>query len=399
MILESIISTLLSIASPTSATIVFAGDAMQHQKQLDVATSEGKYDFTACFEEIAPWVSQADYAVVNLETPLGDSNFSGYPQFNAPYAYGEALKAAGFDMMLTANNHTLDRRDAGLRRTIALLDSLQVDHIGTYGNPAERKKAIPFIKNIKGFKVGFLNYTYGTNGISPQGDVVVDLIDREKIKNDIKATRDAGAELVVVAIHWGIEYVLLPPAEVKATADFLCAQDVDMVIGGHPHVIQPMEVRQNTTTGKPVLLVYSMGNLISNMTTRDTRGGAMVKTVIERDADGNARFGSAEYMPHFTVPGTSVTNNYRVVMLPTNECVNTSIPASWRSHANAWLNSVIPVFDKNNINVPRAGNGRSLTSTQPDETKDSSQITPSRFLNGALKSILSLMAQQHLLML
>lgn len=355
MILETLVATVLAAANPQPATIVFAGDAMQHQKQFDVAaTGKGKYDYSQCFAEIAPWVSEADYAVVNLETPLGDRNFSGYPMFNAPASYAVALKDAGFDMMLTANNHTLDRRDAGLRRTIQILDSLQLDHVGTYPNADARKKAIPYIKDIKGYKVGFLNYTYGTNGITVQGDVVVDLIDKQKITNDIAATRKAGAEIVVVAIHWGIEYVLLPPESVKKLADFLCQQDVDMVIGGHPHVIQPMEVRQNPTTGRPVLLVYSMGNLISNMTTRDTRGGAMVKTTIDRDKDGKAYFKAAEYMPHFTVPGTSATNNFRVVMLPEGTPVESVVPAAYQSHARAWLGSSIPVFDKHNKNVPRA---------------------------------------------
>ena len=356
-IINSIIATTLGLSLPQpEATIIFAGDAMQHGKQLQMADAgNGKYDFSGSFSPIADWVSEADYAVVNLETPLGDSNFSGYPQFNAPVAYAEALKDAGFDLFLLANNHLLDRRDKGLRRTVALLDSLGVDNIGAYSNAEYRKNKMPFIKDIAGFKVGMLNYTYGTNGIKIQEDVVIDMIDNDKMAADIKATRDAGAELVVVNIHWGEEYMLLPPQSVKRIADFLCKQDVDMVIGGHPHVIQPMEVRQNPTTGKPILLVYSMGNLISNMTKPvASRGGAMVKTVINRDENGNARFSSAEYMPHFTVPGKSHQDTYRVIMLPTDDKVDSDIPSEYRSVARSWLETVIPVFDKNNINVTRA---------------------------------------------
>lgn len=393
MILESILSAFLSFSAPSSASIVFAGDAMQHRKQLEVAVlPDGSFDYSMCFKEITPWVSKADYAVVNLETPLGDNDFSGFPRFNSPVSYAEALKAAGFDMMLTANNHTLDRRDAGLRRTIAALDSLKVDHIGTYNSAADREKAIPFIKDIKGFKVGFLNYTFGTNGIPVQGDVVVDIIDRSQIKKDIKATREAGAELVIVNMHWGEEYILLPPAHVRSMADFLCKEDVDMVIGGHPHVIQPMEVRDNPTTGRPVLLVYSMGNLLSNMMTRDTRGGAMVSTIIERDENGVARFSSAEYMPHFTVPGTSVSDNFRVVLLPDNGCVNTSIPAAWRGHANAWLNAAIPVFEKHNKDVPRAGSTTEKTDTQAGKK-------PYLSMADYVPPLLWLLARQHLVIL
>lgn len=355
MLFETLISALLALVQPQTASIVFAGDAMQHKKQLELADhGKGVYDYSRCFAEIAPWVSAADYAVVNLETPLGDRNFTGYPCFNAPAAYAEALRDAGFDLMLTANNHTLDRRDAGLRRTVQILDSLNLDHIGTYPTASARADAIPFIRNIKGYKVGFLNYTYGTNGIPVQGSVVVDMIDKDRIVKDIAATRKAGAEIVAVTIHWGVEYVLLPPAQVRQLADFLCRQDVDLVIGGHPHVIQPMEIRHNPATGRPVLLVYSMGNLISNMTTRDTRGGAMVRAVLERDSVGTARVGYAEYMPHFTVPGSSVTDNFRVVMLPEGEAIDSVIPVRWRPQARAWLNSALPVFDRHNRKVPRA---------------------------------------------
>ena len=355
MIFEAILVTFMAACPSPEATLVFAGDAMQHKKQIEVARgTDGTYSFDNCFDEIAPWVSEADYAVVNLETPLGDGNFTGYPCFNAPTSYAEALRKAGFDLMLTANNHTLDRRDAGLRRTIQILDSLKVDHIGTYISAEKRADAIPFIRDIKGYKVGFLNYTYGTNGIPVQGNVVVDLIDRDRMARDVKATREAGAEIVVLTVHWGIEYVLLPPAQVKALADYLTGLDVDMVIGGHPHVVQPMEIRENPATGKPVLLVYSMGNLISNMATRDTRGGAMVRATIERDKTGKARLKGAEYMPHFTVPGTSRKNNFRVVPLPEGTAVDSVIPSAYAPRAKAWLNAAQSVFDKHNRSVPRA---------------------------------------------
>ena len=354
MFLGTFIASLLATLFQPSATIVFAGDAMQHQRQLDAAHSSAGYNYDQCFEDIAPWVSEADYAVVNLETPLGEKNFTGYPCFNSPKEYAAALKNAGFDLFLTANNHTLDRRDAGLKQTIATLDSLHVDHIGTYMNRDARNSALPFIKEINNFKVAFLNYTYGTNGISPREPVVVDLIDKTLITNDIKNARDAGAEIVVVTIHWGIEYVLLPPAQVKQLADFLCKQDVDMVIGGHPHVIQPMEIRDNPTTGRQVLLVYSMGNLISGMRTRDTRGGAMVKATLQRDDNGKAYFSEAQYMPHFTIPGTSPENNFRVVLIPENEDIKNKVPAQWQPQANAWYSSSIPVFEKHNKGVNRA---------------------------------------------
>lgn len=157
------------------AEIVFAGDAMQHQAQIDAARRGGDvYDYDECFAAIAPEIMSADYAVVNLETPLGSRGFSGYPCFNAPVAFAESLRDAGFDMMLTANNHTLDRRDRGLHATIDSLDAIGVSHIGTYHDASARDSIVPMVKDISGIKVGFLNYTYGTNGISVVGKAVVD---------------------------------------------------------------------------------------------------------------------------------------------------------------------------------------------------------------------------------
>ena len=263
---------------------------MMHQGQLDAAyRTGGDYDFSGYFDAVAPWISAADYAVVNLETPVAGPKYSGYPCFNAPDKYVDALIEAGFDMMLTANNHTLDRRDRGLCTTIKTLDAKGVDHIGTYPDAEARAKALPYIKDIKGFKVGFLNYTYGTNGIRISGNVVVDYIDRKTIDADIRATRAAGAEILVVAIHWGDEYRLLPNAFQRDMAQFLKDRGVDLIIGGHPHVIQPMQLEPNDKNNeRNTLLVYSLGNFISNMKTTDTRGGAMVHATLKRDAKGHA---------------------------------------------------------------------------------------------------------------
>ncbi len=332
-ILAIVMKLTLVMAGEQEATLLFAGDAMMHQAQIDAAHSlaEGKgYDYSACFEPIEPLIAQADYAVVNLETPIGTGNFTGYPCFNSPVEYVHALSDAGFDLFLTANNHTLDRRDNGLRHTIATLDSLRLPHIGTYSNPAERSRRIPYLANVNGFKIGFLNYTYGTNGFSIQSDAVVDYIDREQISRDIEATRSAGAELLVVAMHWGEEYRLLPVASEKSLADFLVSKGVDMVIGGHPHVVQPYEMRTNPATGKKALVVYSLGNLISNMKTRDTRGGALAVVKLTRDSIGNPTVSDARYELVFTVPPHgNPSKNF--VVYPID-----SVPAPWQSAADAF---------------------------------------------------------------
>ncbi|MBQ7690034.1 MAG: CapA family protein [Muribaculaceae bacterium] len=269
------------LQSNNQVDLVFVGDAMQHSPQLSAShRGGGMYDYSACFRYVEDDIRQADYAVVNLECPLGGAPYSGYPAFSAPDSYAAQLKQSGFDLFLTANNHCLDRRDRGLRRTLTALDSLGIPHIGTYANPDERNRQVPLITTIKGVRFAFLCYTYGTNGITVQGDAVVDHIDRSLIARDLQAARDRGAQVLCVNLHWGIEYQLQPVASQRDLADWLVEQGVDLIIGGHPHVVEPMEMRHSQTHDKDVLLVYSMGNFISNQRDIDSRGGAMVKVSV-----------------------------------------------------------------------------------------------------------------------
>lgn len=338
---------------PVNAELLFLGDAMQHQAQLDCAKELGKgnYDFSDCFTLIAPQILNADYAVCNLEVPLGGGRggYTGFPCFSAPDAWAYELKCAGFDLLLTANNHSLDRKDYGLRRTLNVLDSLDIDHIGTYKDSTQRKNLVPFIKNIKGFKIGFLNYTYGTNGIKVTNGAEVSLIDRKKMENEIKATREAGAELVVVCMHWGVEYSMKENSEQHSLADFLVNSGVDMVIGGHPHVIQPMSILHNDKENKNVLVVYSLGNFISNMKTKDTRGGALVRVFIERDKNGKPILKSAEYDTFFAAKPEN-NGNFKIIPSHLSELIPKAQMANWKEFNSAAEN----IFNRYNVNVPRA---------------------------------------------
>lgn len=329
-ILAIVLKLTLALTADAEATLLFAGDAMMHQAQIDAArTSTGGYDYSGCFVPVRHIVEDADYAVVNLETPLGKNRFTGYPCFNAPVSYAEALKEAGFDLFLTANNHTLDRRDAGLHHTITALDSLGVPHIGTYHDASSRQKNVPFVTIIKGFKIGFLNYTYGTNGIPVQKEAVVDYIDRDRIAADVKAARKAGAELIVCCMHWGNEYELLPASSQKSLAEFLKSQGVELIIGGHPHVVQPYRMFTDTVSGRKGAVVYSLGNFISNMKTRDTRGGALACVKLRRDSIGTAVVDTVRYELVYTVPPSGRQRNF--VVYPID-----SVPAQWRQGASAF---------------------------------------------------------------
>lgn len=335
------------------ATLLFAGDAMQHQAQLDQALSEGNgksHDYSECFRWIAPTVTEADYAVVNLEVPLGGGpRYSGYPCFSAPDSYAQALADAGFDMMLTANNHCLDSGMKAARRTLSALDSLGIDHIGTYHDAADRQAKVPFIKDINGIKFGFLNYTYGTNGIPARDGMEVALIDRERIAKEMKQTRDAGAEIMVVTMHWGIEYVLRENAIQRDLASFLIDNGADMVIGSHPHVIQPMKMIHDEKRNQDVPVVYSLGNLISNMKTGDTRGGAYMRVRVERDADGTPKVKWADYDTFFCAKPTGKGSNFTVI--PSGRA--DLIPAAQKEHWRIFDRSSSKVFDAENVNIPR----------------------------------------------
>ena len=340
----------LTLASFTheskEAEIVFVGDAMQHQAQIDAARQpDGSYDYSECFESLTDYVESADYAVVNLEAPLGGKPYTGYPCFSAPANYADALQDAGFDLFLTANNHTLDKRDRGLVRTLDNLDAREIAHIGTYRNREERDSVLPFIRDINGFKIAFLNYTYGTNGIRLTTDAVVDYIDSNAIKADIDSAKARGAELIAACVHWGDEYKLLPNASQRSLAQFLVDNGVELVIGSHPHVIQPIELRSGID-GNKALVVYSLGNFISNMKTRDTRGGIAVKVKLGRDSKGKAHVEGATYKMLFTIPPTD-GHNFKVIPV---EDVDHPI---WNERCRLFTESAEHVFNKHNMDVSR----------------------------------------------
>ena len=353
-------ATAQSSSTPKSgkATIMFIGDAMTHQAQIDKAKQLGggdSYDFTDCFKLIAPDVKAVDYAVVNLEVPLGGGKggYTGYPTFSAPDSYAVALKDAGFDLFLTANNHMLDRSDYGLRRTITALDSLNIPHVGVYNNAQDRVAKVPYIADINGIKVAFLNYTYGTNGLTAKDGAEVSYIDRDAIKKEIKASRDAGAELVAVCIHWGNEYQLHEHATQRDLADFMLAEEVDMIIGGHPHVVQPMVIKE-TPSGKKVPVVYSLGNFISNMTTKDTQGGALVYVDISRDANGKAKVDGMSYDTFYAAkpdPKAKPGSAFRNFTVVPSRLVNDSLPAAQKGGWTTFNTRAEDLFKSSNVGV------------------------------------------------
>jgi poly-gamma-glutamate synthesis protein (capsule biosynthesis protein) len=247
---------------PYRLTIVAAGDNLFHEPLFTYFYREGTYDFDPLYGVIKPYIENADIAFVNQETVLGTSDYSGYPLFNTPREAGAALAAAGFDVVNHATNHVMDKGEAGIRSTIAYWEGVPgVRYLGIHPSEEARNESICVIEK-NNIRVGFLAYTYGTNFIPlPRGkSYLVSLIDREKMAEDIGRLRER-CDFLVVSMHWGNEYEQNPSAAQKELAAFLAGQGVDLVIGHHPHVLQPME--RISRPGGHMLVFYSLGNFSS----------------------------------------------------------------------------------------------------------------------------------------
>lgn len=279
--------------------LYFAGDVMQHKGQLDAAfdPKTGTYGYAGCFDALYPEIREADVAVCNLETTLGGAPYSGYPAFCSPDELASGLKEAGFDICLTANNHCLDRGARGLQRTLDVLDSLGLYHLGTYRNPQERESAYPYMISWRRRKIALLNCTYDTNGITVNPPSAVNYIDTTQIAADIALARSLHADCIIACMHWGTEYRLTPDKSQKDMEHWLYSHGVSHIIGGHPHVVQPVEERkaegrsaQGLMTGADStdvhLTVWSLGNYISNMSARNTDHGLAVSLYFVNDKSG-----------------------------------------------------------------------------------------------------------------
>lgn len=262
---------------PSTASLYFAGDAMQHIAQIERALqTDDTYSYKECFTYVKEQVSEANLAICNLEVTLGGEPYRGYPQFSAPDEFASALKDAGFDILLTANNHCLDRRNKGLIRTLDVLDSLGIAHVGTYRDQAERDSLYPYLTTVNNITFAILNYTYGTNGIPANPPCIVNLIDTAQILIDINKARSKKADVIIACMHWGNEYVLKQNREQEQLADWLIENGVDHIIGSHPHVIQPTDIREDKFDSGYHFIAYSLGNYISNMSAKHTDIGIAV---------------------------------------------------------------------------------------------------------------------------
>ncbi|MDW7675026.1 MAG: CapA family protein [Bacillota bacterium] len=290
---NEVVEPLLEPDIVKTITIAAVGDIMGHMPQVNAAyiKDERKYDFTDNFAEVRYVFVSSDIVVGNLETTLAgpDRGFSGYPMFNTPDELAGALAWAGFDVLSTANNHSLDRGESGVLRTLEVLKQHDLLTVGTASSEEDRDSSK--IMSREGINVGFLAYTYGTNGIPiPMGkDYLVNLIDEELIANDIAKIRTK-VDLVVVSMHWGNEYQREPNASQEELARKLIGWGADIILGSHPHVVQPMEfieVIQEDGEARTGFVIYSLGNFISNQRDRYRDSGVILQIDVEKNFTSN----------------------------------------------------------------------------------------------------------------
>ena len=315
-----------------TATVLNTGDILIHDNILwGAEQSDGSYDFSKLFKEAKSYITKADYAVANLEVTLGGTeagNYRGYPGFNSPDSLLDYVKADGFDMLLTANNHCLDTGIAGLKRTVQQLKAKNLDFLGTKETTDDPTY---IVKDINGIKIGMVAYTYGTNSSASGAGSLINYFSSSnlnKFYTDAQSVIDSmkadGAEAIVFYMHWGNEYHTKPNTYQKAAAQQLCNMGVDVIVGGHPHVLQPVELIYAEGSDHTTVCLYSMGNSISNqriseMTglceTGHTEDGVLFNYTFTKNSDGEVSLTAVDIIPTW-VDRYGTPRNYQYTMYP-----------------------------------------------------------------------------------
>lgn len=290
--------------APINFTMTAIGDTLCHNTQYwDAYNSSTKqYDFSYVYDNIKDYTSSADITIGSLETTFAgeDRGYSNYPVFNSPDSLATGLKDIGVDVISLAGNHALDYGYSGICRTIDVLDNVGISHLGTYKSAEDQDKIL--IKDVKGVKIAFINYTYGTNGIPVPSDkpYCLNLIDKDLISKQIMQANEQNVDMIVACMHWGTEYKTSANDEQKELADFLFKSGVDIILGNHPHVLEPMEKKTITLddgSTKDVFVVYALGNFTADQRAEITRDSAILNLDITKDSDGKILINKVSYVP------------------------------------------------------------------------------------------------------
>ncbi len=302
----------------TTFTLAAIGDVMCHDTQ---------YIFSYVFDDIKFYTQTADIAVGSLETSFAgeERGYSNYPTFNTPDNLAYALKDIGIDVLSTAGNHCLDMGFSGLSRTIDVLNDADIAHLGTYKTQEEQDQIL--FKYVKGVKIAFINYTYGTNGIPVPKDknFCVNLIDKDLIKKHIETAKSQNADMIVACMHWGTEYRTTANKEQEELADFLFQNGVDIILGNHPHTLEPMEKRTVTLedgTTKDCFVIYALGNFICDQRLENTRNSIILNLTITKHLDGKISIDKADYVPIYMYKDTTKKIK-RMKLIDINKAIET----------------------------------------------------------------------------
>lgn len=291
-------------------SLVAVGDTLIHGAVfLDAKTGTDTYDFSGMISDVKPLIEKYDIKYFNQESIIGGKNLgvSHYPLFNSPDEIGDAMVNLGFNMVTTANNHTFDKGETGILYTNEYWKKKGIIHAGTYSSEEERDEVKVYEKN--GIKYGLLSYTTVTNGMSaPAGkDYLVNVYSDSLAKKDIDGLKKKGVDVIIVAMHWGEEYIVDPVDEQKEIAKYLSSLGVNLIIGTHPHIIEPVGYIDDT------LVIYSLGNFISGQSPMgiDKIVGLMVgMDIIVKE--GKVTFDNLDYNLLYTYC-TSNYKNYKVI--------------------------------------------------------------------------------------
>ena len=324
------------------ATIVSFGDALCHKPVDDAVYNreKGIYDFSPIFKYVKKYFKNSTVNIGNCESPMAgaERGYSGYPTFNAPEHLAIDLKELGVDIMTTANNHTLDKGFSGLSSTLDFLEKSKIAHVGTARTQKEQNTIL--FRDLNGIKTAFLAYTYGTNGIPVPKDkkFCVNLIDKDLMLKQIKQAKKEGAELIVVSMHWGVEYQTTENAEQDELAEFLIKNDVDIILGSHPHVLQPMKmVKVKNAKGKVKkgLVIFSQGNFFSNQRDVNTRNTAIFNIKVKKSGKtGKVKVVKATYVPiYVNIKEPGAKDRYELLDL-------NAIIKSYKAGENKWSKSM-----------------------------------------------------------
>ncbi len=302
---------------PVRVKLLFTGDVMQHMAQITAARRDDGFDYDGMLAAISPRFQAADLAVVNLETTLTrSSHYTGYPLFRSPVALADALARAGVDVATLANNHCCDGGGPGVRTTVEELTRCGIRHTGVFTDTLDRAANHPLFLERQGVRFALLNYTYGTNGMPVPRGAMVNFIDTLRMARDLAAAGREGVDCTVVCIHWGNEYQRRSNASQRRLADFLRRHGADLVVGHHPHVVQPFEADSTH------VVLFSLGNFVSNQRQRYCDGGLVAEIDVVRHPDGRMTYALR------TVPVWVSTPGYEV--LPPEVADTLPLPPAYR---------------------------------------------------------------------